>query len=69
MIVTHTRNANVIRTLPQPAVVDKDGKETKPEVAASSETFKSINAAKRASRALQKRPGVVLRLSSNDGSK
>lgn len=60
MTVTHIRKANVIRTLPQPAV-EKDGKEIKPAVEESSQTFKSINRAKVASRELQKKAGVVLR--------
>jgi hypothetical protein len=60
--VTHIRDRNVIRTLPQDEVTDgMTGKVTKPFVGASSETFKSVNQAKRASRALQKKPGVVLR--------
>lgn len=58
--ITHIRARNVIHTLPKDAVV-KDGKEIKPAVEKSSETFKSINQAKHASRALQKKPGVVLR--------
>ena len=58
--ITHQRRINVIHTLPQEAV-EKDGKVTKPAVEHSAETFKSINQAKRASRALQKKPGVVLR--------
>lgn len=60
-MITHQRRRNVIHTLPQDEVTDKDGKVTKPAVEHSSETFKSINLAKRASRALQKKPGVVLR--------
>jgi hypothetical protein len=55
-VTTHVRKGNVIRTLPQPATSGK------PAVEKSSETFKSINQAKRASRALQKRPGIVLRV-------
>lgn len=50
MKVTHIRAANIIHTLPQLS-----------GVVASSETFKSINRAKAASRQLQKQGGVVLR--------
>jgi hypothetical protein len=56
MKTTHIRKGNVIQTLPQPATPEK------PAVEKSSETFKSINQAKRASRALQKKPRVVLRI-------
>lgn len=55
-VPTHIRNRNVIRTL---SFVRKSDGEVVPE---SAETFKSINRAKLASRELQKRAGVVLRV-------
>lgn len=62
---THIRTQKLIRTVAMPAIMDNNGNELAPPVSESVATFKSINEAKRASRALQKKPAngrpVVMR--------
>lgn len=68
-VVSHIRKGRIIQTLAQPEVCDKDGIVILRALDSSSEAFESINAAKRASRKLQKRRTdngrpIVLRVAS-----
>jgi hypothetical protein len=59
MPVTHERRGHIVRVVPQPAVVDKDGNETTPAVHQSFVTHDSVNAAKRFMRTLPPGTGRV----------
>lgn len=60
--VTHVRKRNVIRQLAVPPVLNDDGSEKTPGIPERVMPFKTVNQAKRESRAIQKQPGVVLRV-------